>query len=188
MQAFDEEAHKQGYVSKNTERSELLESNNLQWGVDSPSTCAILHYKLTTYENPRNRQQQQNSQGTETEHFNRHHLLALQCEWYQYLLKRIKAMPWSLLIHGWPWSHESNSRGAYQQNQVSCQWRGNILRQLWKETAAHEKRCSKNNLFAAERLNGTSDLAWEDYNRWAKHLWSSPKHSVLRLHEAWIVR
>ena len=39
-----------------------------------------------------------------------------------------------------------------------------FLRQLWKETAAHEKRCSKNNLFAAERLNGTSDLAWEDYH------------------------
>ena len=32
VQAFDEEAHKQGYVSKNTERSELLESNNLTMG------------------------------------------------------------------------------------------------------------------------------------------------------------
>ena len=39
-----------------------------------------------------------------------------------------------------------------------------FLRQLWKETAAHEKRCNKNDLFAAERLNGTSDLAWEDYH------------------------
>lgn len=29
VQAFDEEAYKQGYASKNTERSELLESNNL---------------------------------------------------------------------------------------------------------------------------------------------------------------
>ena len=32
VQAFDEEAYKQGYASKNTERSELLESNNLTMG------------------------------------------------------------------------------------------------------------------------------------------------------------
>lgn len=37
-----------------------------------------------------------------------------------------------------------------------------FLRQLWKETEAHEKRCAKKNLFAAERLNGTSDWRWED--------------------------
>jgi hypothetical protein len=30
VQAFDEEAYKQGYASKNTERSNLLECNNLK--------------------------------------------------------------------------------------------------------------------------------------------------------------
>ena len=38
-----------------------------------------------------------------------------------------------------------------------------FLRQLWKETANHIKLSDKKDLFAAERLNGTSDLRWEDY-------------------------
>ena len=37
-----------------------------------------------------------------------------------------------------------------------------FLRQLWKETANHIKLSEKKNLFACERLNGTSDLRWED--------------------------
>jgi hypothetical protein len=38
-----------------------------------------------------------------------------------------------------------------------------FLRQLWKETANHKKLSDKKDLLAAERLNGTSDLRWEDY-------------------------
>ena len=38
-----------------------------------------------------------------------------------------------------------------------------FLRQLWKETANHIKLSAKKDLFAAERLNGTSDIKWEDY-------------------------
>ena len=37
-----------------------------------------------------------------------------------------------------------------------------FLRQLWKETENHIKLSEKKNLFACERLNGTSDLRWED--------------------------
>ena len=55
-----------------------------------------------------------------------------------------------------------------------------FLLQLWKETAAHEKRCSKNNLFAAERLNGTSDLAWEALPRWKpSNYWSNSTENNL---------
>tara|TARA_R100000808_G_scaffold24765_1_gene58165 strand:- start:3809 stop:4555 length:747 start_codon:yes stop_codon:yes gene_type:complete len=38
-----------------------------------------------------------------------------------------------------------------------------FLRQLWKETANHIKLSNKKNLIPCERLNGTSDLRWEDY-------------------------
>ena len=38
-----------------------------------------------------------------------------------------------------------------------------FLRHLWKETANHIKLSEKKYLFACERLNGTSDLRWEDY-------------------------
>jgi hypothetical protein len=38
-----------------------------------------------------------------------------------------------------------------------------FLRQLWKETDNHIKLSNKKGLIPCERLNGTSDLRWEDY-------------------------
>lgn len=38
-----------------------------------------------------------------------------------------------------------------------------FLRQLWKEIESHERRAKKKNLLPCVRLNGTSDLRWEDY-------------------------
>ena len=38
-----------------------------------------------------------------------------------------------------------------------------FLRQLWKETDNHIKLSNKKGLIPCERLNGTSDLAWENY-------------------------
>ncbi len=38
-----------------------------------------------------------------------------------------------------------------------------FLRQLWKETSNHIKLSNKKGLIPCERLNGTSDLAWENY-------------------------
>ncbi len=41
--------------------------------------------------------------------------------------------------------------------------RETFLRQLWKETDNHIKLSNKKGLIPCERLNGTSDLRWEDY-------------------------
>ena len=48
-----------------------------------------------------------------------------------------------------------------------------FLRQLWKETNNHIKLSNKKGLIPCERLNGTSDLRWEDYKLEGQNIFES---------------
>ena len=48
-----------------------------------------------------------------------------------------------------------------------------FLRQLWKETSNHIKLSNKKGLIPCERLNGTSDLRWEDYKLEGQNIFES---------------
>lgn len=48
-----------------------------------------------------------------------------------------------------------------------------FLRQLWKETDNHIKLSNKKGLIPCERLNGTSDLRWEDYKLDGQNIFES---------------
>ena len=50
-----------------------------------------------------------------------------------------------------------------------------FLRQLWKETSNHIKLSNKKGLIPCERLNGTSDLRWEDYKLEGQNIFESFK-------------